>query len=68
MNLGDPSESGNHPYSFLEYVPGMTRRGEYDGEVVTIVVHRLGVIDIVWKEHLDKWTWLRVRRSFLGSG
>jgi hypothetical protein len=49
------------------YVPPMTRRGRFDGEIVTLVIHKLGVIDIRWNEELGQWAWLRVRRSFLSS-
>ena len=48
-------------------IPAVAREGRFDGEVITVVIHRLGVIDVRWNEKLGKWAWLRVLKSFLSS-
>jgi hypothetical protein len=36
-----------------------------NGDVVTVVVHKLGVIDLAWNSKLDKWVLKRVVHSLL---
>ncbi len=35
------------------------------GEVVTVVAHELGVVDLSWNPDLDKWVLLRVLKKFV---
>jgi hypothetical protein len=34
-------------------------------QVVTLVVHAVGVIDMAWKPAIGKWTLLRVSKNFI---
>jgi hypothetical protein len=35
------------------------------GQVVTLVIYRYAVIDVVWKPEIKKWALLRVLKNFL---